>query len=106
MIAPRGIVEGDRAMQQGKAAEAIREYRQALEAQPNDPMLIERLLNSAITVRRPDMAMLYLRQLVAQKGWSPALYRTAASIYRMHNAPSSASEYLYASLTNSANDIP
>src|SRR5688500_12329338 len=100
MIAPRSIAQGDQAIQQGKSADARTAYRPAIEAQPNEPIIIERLSKSAITVRRPDMAALFLRQLVQHKGWSPALYQTAANIQRMQDAPFNASDYLYASLTD------
>jgi Flp pilus assembly protein TadD len=106
LVVVRGIQQGDKALQQGKPAQAINTYHEALTAQPTDSQIMARLVSSAISANRPDLAETYLRQLVAINGWSPSTYRQMANILEITGDLSQSTAYLQQSLSNTFDDIP
>ncbi len=106
LAAVNGVGRGDSAMEARKVAEAITEYRTALEALPADAQVLERLVSATLFVRRPDMALLYLRQLVAAHGWTLQRYQDMAEALAQNGDRLQATVYLRASLTGTLADVP
>ncbi len=106
LVGPQAVARGDSAFQQGQIADALREYRTALEAQPGDSLVVERLADCMTAAQRPDLAALYLRQLVSLRGWAPALYRKLADALAAQGETQEAAIYWRSSLTGSKDDIP
>jgi Flp pilus assembly protein TadD len=106
MVAVNGLAQGDAARDSGKRADAIAQYRTALEALPNDPVVLERLITESLNLRRPDMAIVYLRQLVRAHGWTSQRSLYMADALTIQGDKQQATIYLRASLNGSKADIP
>jgi Flp pilus assembly protein TadD len=106
LVAPQAVARGDAALQRGQVKQAITEYRAALEAQPGNSMIIERLADSTLAAHRPDLSIAFLRQRAALHGWTPALHRKMADALVALGDMQQAVLYWRSSLTNTKADIP
>lgn len=106
---PLGIAEAlqraNTAYLEKRYAEAITDYRAVSGFYPTDHRFYERIINSAMAVHRPDVAIVYLRELTLQRGWTPADYRLMAALLTMQGDDQSALVYLRESLTGSVSDV-
>ncbi len=106
LAVPQNIIRGNQSLDKDDPIQAISDFRAALAAQPADAYLVQRLLDSAIAAKRPDMAAIFLHQLTSNYGWNSALYRSAANILTQQAEPEQASFYWRASLNGTKDDIP
>jgi tetratricopeptide (TPR) repeat protein len=106
LTAPQAVSRGDSAYRQGDTAQAADAYGTALEAQPGNRTILTRLVDTAFTAHRPDLAMLYLRQIAAQSGWTPKLRQQMADALILLDDPQQARIYLLSALTGARQDIP
>jgi Flp pilus assembly protein TadD len=106
LMGPQAIIRGDAAYRQGQSAEAAADYQAALAAQPGDAAIIQRLIDTAQTAHRPDLAHALLEQTAAWYGWTPALNHELADVFLAQGDHQQASVYLQASLSGSREDIP
>lgn len=106
LVAPQAVTRGDSAVREGRLTDAAASYFDALQAHPGDPLVLRRLIDIHVTAHRPDLAALYLRQLVALHGWTPDLYRTMAEIATAQDERQQSVLYWQASLTGTKDDIP
>jgi tetratricopeptide (TPR) repeat protein len=104
-IAPAFVAQGNFALRTGDVSTAIEAYTAALNIHPGDLSIIERLYRAAVTGSRPDMALGYLRLLAQTEGWTPELYRRAASILEARGDEPGAVAYWAASLEGKTLDI-
>src|SRR5258708_1924814 len=93
LAVPQNIIRGNQSLDKDDPIQAISDFRAALAAQPADAYLIQRLVDSAIAAKRPDMAAIFLHQLTSNYGWNSALYRSAANILTQQAEPEQASFY-------------
>ncbi len=93
-------------MQQNQPVQAVLAYRSALQLQPGDPFIIERLVDSTLAAHRTDLALVYFRQLIALRGWTPDRYRKMAQILSTEDDTRQALVYWQASLTGAKADVP
>lgn len=98
------VARADAAQADGHFAEAIREYQVGLEVHPNDAVLYDKLVTSALAANRTDLALIYLDQLAALTGWTPSLSRRAATLYTQQHQPDTALTYWQASLQDQPDD--
>lgn len=106
MAAPQAVTRGDEALHSGNPAAAFDAYLAALRIHPGDPSIIERLSDAARVASRPEIALSYLNLLGTKVGWTPPLYRAAASLFEAQGDEAAALAYWTASLTGSAEDLP
>ncbi|MCC7446818.1 MAG: tetratricopeptide repeat protein [Anaerolineae bacterium] len=106
LIAPLAVLRGDTALGEGRLAEAAASYLEALQAYPGASLILHKLVDVHVTAHRPDLAALYLRQLVALHGWSPEQYRAMAEIATAQDERQQAMWYWQASLTGTKDDMP
>lgn len=102
----QAVASGDANFQRNDFADALIDYQAAYQTQPGDPRLLERLAESAAQAHRIDMAMLYLQQLAAVQGWTPARYRQMADLLIVQGDRQQAVIYWQAALTGHKDDIP
>ncbi len=105
-IAPQAIAAGDAAVRQAQPAQAIARYEQALEAQPGDVMIVQRLLQSAVQAHRPDIADQFARQWSGLSGDWPDVYREMADLALSEGQSPQAAFYWRASLSGVKQDAP
>ncbi len=105
LVAPQAVLRGDTALRDRRLADAAANYQEALQARPGDSLILGRLVDSHLSAHRPDLAALYLRQLVALHGWTPDLYRTMADIAIAQDERQQAILYWQASLNGTKDDI-
>src|SRR5260221_3405394 len=106
LAVPQNIIRGNQSLDKDDPIQAISDFRAALAAQPADAYLVQRLLDSAIAAKRPDMAAIFLHQLTSNYGWNSALYRSAANILTQQAEPEQAFFYWRASLNAQKGGIP
>src|SRR5260221_4488037 len=104
-VAQKAIIAADKSLATGQAAQAIANYRAALQAQPGDPWLLDRLTESSLTAQRPDMAAAFLEQHAALLGLAPAPYRTMADVRVVQGPPDQAPAYWRASPDRHPRDV-
>ncbi|HLY25583.1 MAG TPA: tetratricopeptide repeat protein [Aggregatilineales bacterium] len=109
-VAPQAIAAGDQAIGEESPDRAIAYYERALEAQPGDSQIIERLINGAYQANRPDLAHQFVRLLSARpttgSGGAQDVYRRMADLALAENNSTMAAFYWWASLSGGRQDVP
>jgi tetratricopeptide (TPR) repeat protein len=103
---PQWVAQGDAAYRAGALDQAVTAYQAALDAEPGDAALFERLYVCALEQNRLDIASARLRQLAALRGWTTDRYRKMAALVEQQGDTQSAAAYWQASLNGSSADIP
>jgi Flp pilus assembly protein TadD len=106
LIVSQALTRASSALNEGRPSQALLDLQIALEVQPRDTKIVEKLIESASSAGRPEVAAAYLRQLAAETGWSSERYRQMGGLIAARGDLQQAVVYWQASLTDTADDIP